>query len=55
MARAITPTPKLDAKASRKFLRQISTDLKAPATYVSTPKLKVAQELIRKNARQKQK
>ena len=55
MALAIKPTPKLNAKASEKFLRKINRDLKKPAKLVPTPKLSAAEKQIEAYARRGQK
>jgi len=55
MALAIKPTPKLNAKASEKFLRKINRDLKKPAKLVPTPKLSAAEKQIKAYARRGQK
>ena len=39
MARPITPTPKLNAKESEDFLKQVVEDLKIPLGLTPTPKL----------------
>lgn len=48
MSKPITPTPKLNAKESETFLKRLESDLKKPLTYVPTPKLKEALEILRR-------
>jgi hypothetical protein len=50
MARPITPTPKLDVKSSRKFLRDVEKNLTKPARLVPTPKLSEAKKLVKQYA-----
>ncbi len=50
MAKAITPTPKLDAKASGKFLKRVEQGLKEAVGLVPTPKLSEAQKKIKEYA-----
>ena len=52
MATPIAPTPKLSAKASKKFLNQVENDLKRPVDYVPTPKLPEARKKIKKYAQE---
>ena len=51
MARGIAPTPKLDTKASEKFLKKVTQDLKEPAGFVPTPKLSAATKKIKEYAK----
>jgi len=55
MARAITPTPKLGAKASEKFLKKVRRGLRKPVGLVPTPKLSEAQRKIRRYAHNREK
>ena len=55
MATRIAPTPMLNAKESRKFLKNVQRDLKSPVDYVPTPKLQKARELIEEYARKREK
>jgi hypothetical protein len=50
MARPIAPTPKLNVKESEAFLRRLDRDSKKPLTYIPTPKLKEALELLSRDA-----
>lgn len=51
MALPIAATPTLNAKASKKFYKQIERDLKHPVGPVPTPKIKDAIRLIKTAAR----
>lgn len=55
MALPITPTPKLNVKESRQFLKKIERDLKIPAKLIPTPKLKEAEKFIDEYARNREK
>lgn len=46
MARPIAPTPRLDAKASKKFLKRIEKNRKEKTDYIATPKLEQAIQII---------
>ena len=51
MALPIAVTPKLGARASRKFLERVEANLKKPYTPIPTPKLAKAIAAIRADAR----
>ena len=51
MALPIAPTPMLNRKESREFLKNVERDLKQPVGYVLTPRLSQAEELIKEKAR----
>ncbi len=55
MARPIAPTPKLDRKATEKFMRKVGRDLKRPVGLVATPKLDNVIKMIKADAQQLQK
>lgn len=50
MALPIAATPTLKGRDASVFLRRIESDLKKPLTYIPTPKLGQAKELIKKYA-----
>jgi hypothetical protein len=50
MARPIAPTPKLDKKATRKFLEMVEKDLKKPVGPVPTPNMDETIKLIMSDA-----
>jgi hypothetical protein len=50
MAQPITPTPKLSVKESEAFLRRLDKDSKKPLTFIQTPKLEQALELLSRDA-----
>jgi hypothetical protein len=50
MARPIAPTPKLDEKATRKFLDMVERGLKKTVGPVPTPKLSKAIKMILSDA-----
>ena len=51
MARPIAPTPKLDAKQTRKFLAKVDEGLKNPMGPVPTPKVAEAIKKVMADAR----
>jgi len=48
MALPIAPTPHLNAKESKRFLRLIEEGLKVPAYPIPTPKLEKARKMVLK-------
>jgi len=48
MALPIAATPALKGRDASAFLRRIESDLKKPLTYIPTPKLGQAKELVKK-------
>jgi hypothetical protein len=46
MARPITPTPRLDSKASKRFLKEVSDNLNKPSKPIPTPRLHSAIKII---------
>jgi hypothetical protein len=46
MALPIAPTPKLNNKETKRFMKEVEEGLKKPARLIPTPKLKEAEELI---------
>jgi len=55
MARPIAQTPKLNKAATKKFLTKVKRDLLRPVGPVETPKLADAIQLIKADARTRQK
>ncbi len=55
MARPIAPTPKLNAKATRKFLDKVDRDLTKPMGKVPTPRVDKAIEKIMADAHRREK
>jgi hypothetical protein len=51
MARLIAPTPKLDAKATKKFLDRVEKDLKRPMAPLPTPRIARTIEKVMADAR----
>ena len=51
MAQPIAPTPKLDAKATKKFFDMVERDLKKPMGPISTPKIDKAIKKVMTDAR----
>ena len=51
MARPIAPTPKLDVKASKKFLDKVTKDLKRPMKPLPTPRIEGAIKKVMADAR----
>lgn len=50
MARPIEPTPVLKGREAANFINMVRSNKRGTAGVVPTPKLKKAQELIRKNS-----
>ena len=55
MARPIAPTPKLDQKATERFLARVERDLKRPAYPIPTPRLAGVVEKIMEDQRMNRK
>lgn len=54
MARPIAPTPKLDAKATKKFLSKVKEGLMKPTGPIPTPKIDSAVKTVMTHARNRQ-
>lgn len=55
MARPIAPTPKLDAKATKKFFDMVEGDLQKPMGPVATSKIDNAIKKVMADARRRKK